>query len=189
MATVIAFTPPANVKGKSAWIPLHFQGQETNLCVPTSASIVLNYFGDEVSPREIKELSMGKKYSPDQPFDDFTITMFRDLISGLHKLGYSWNEFDYADDIKGFWEGVAQVQSSLDAGVPVLIDTSTSVGHTFVATGYSDADQSLYVIDPSLPAPGIRVVSFQELRNIWNSSSVGFDKRAAVFPQRRRAKN
>ena len=70
-AAKIEFTPPPNVVGQSAWIPLHHQAQETNLCVPTSASIILDYFGRQISPREIKELSMGREYSPDQPFSRF----------------------------------------------------------------------------------------------------------------------
>jgi hypothetical protein len=86
------FAPPPSVAGQSAWIPLHFQHQETNLCVPTSASIILDYFGDEISPREIKELSLGKRYSPDKPFNDFTITLFRDLNDGLKRRGYAWRE-------------------------------------------------------------------------------------------------
>jgi hypothetical protein len=188
-AEVIPFTPPPNARGHSAWIRLNFQAQESNLCVPTSASIVLDYFGDQVGPREIKELSMGRRYSPDQPFDDFTITLFRDLISGLHSLGYSWEEVDYPNNADGLWEGIAQVKYSLDAGIPVLVDTSTSVGHTFVVAGYSESEKSLYAVDPSLRAPGVRIVTFQELESIWNSSSVGFDKRAAVFPHRRHNKN
>lgn len=72
----IGFTPPPNVTGHSAWIPLRYQEQESNLCVPTSASIILEYFGEQVSPRELKELSMGRRYSPDMPFNDFSITLF-----------------------------------------------------------------------------------------------------------------
>jgi Peptidase_C39 like family len=195
-AAKIEFTPPPNLKGQSAWIPVSHQHQETNLCVPTSASIILNYFGQRVSPREIKELSMGRQYSPDQPFDDFTLTLFRDLISGLHTIGYSWKEFDYPDDPKGLRQGLAAIEHSLDAGIPVMID-STPIrgprfpveGHTFVVAGYSVPQQVLYAVDPNRPAPGTRVISFQELESIWNSRSVNFDKRGAVFPQRRRHQN
>jgi hypothetical protein len=195
-ASEIEFTPPPNVAGHSAWLPLRYQDQETNLCVPTSASIILDFFGHQVSPREIKELSMGRQYSPDKPFNDFTITLFRDLIWGLHGIGYSWKEKDYPDDLNGLRRGLAEIEHSLDDGVPVMIDTtrvrghtSTVAGHTFVIAGYSVSQQALYVVDPNLPAPGTRVVGFQELESIWNSRGVNFDERAAVFPQRRRGKN
>ena len=195
-AAKIEFTPPPNLKGQSAWIPVSHQRQETNLCVPTSASIILNYFGQQVSPREIKELSMGRQYFPDQPFDDFTLTLFRDLISGLHTIGYSWKEIDYPDDPKGLRQGLAAIEHSLDAGIPVMIDTTPIrgrrlpvEGHTFVVAGYSVAQQALYAVDPNRPAPATRVINFQELESIWNSRSVNFDKRGAVFPQRRRHQN
>lgn len=129
---------------------------------------------------------MGREYSPNKPFNDFTITLFRDLISGLRRLGYSWNEVDFADSLIGFRQGVAQIGRSLDAGVPVMIGTSTGgVGHAFVVPGYSLPQESLYAMDPSWPAPGTRIVSFQELQSIWNSSAVHFDERAAVFPHRK----
>jgi peptidase C39-like protein len=115
--------------------------------------------------------------------------LFHDLISGLHTLGYSWEEVHYADNVNGLWQGIEQIENSLDRGIPVLIDTSTGIGHTFVVAGYSQSEQSLYVVDASLPAPGVRTVTFGELENIWNSSSVGFDKRAAAFPERRHNKN
>jgi hypothetical protein len=194
-ASEVGVTPPPNVTGHSAWIPLRYQEQESNLCVPTSASIILEYFGEQVSPRELKELSMGRRYSPDMPFNDFTITLFRDLIFGLHSIGYSWKEIDFPDNRKGLQQGLSQIEHSLDAGIPVMIDTthvrgnrSTVAGHTFVIAGYSVSAEALYVVDPTLPSPGTRVVTFQELESMWNSRSVNFDKRAAVFPQRRRGK-
>jgi hypothetical protein len=192
----IEFTPPPNVPGQSAWIPLRYQAQETNLCVPTSASIILDYFGQQLSPREIKELSMGRQYSPGEPFNDFTLTRLHDLVSGLHTIGYSWKVIDYPDDPKGLQRGLAAIEHSLDAGIPVMIDTTPIQGpgfpvegHTFVIAGYSVAQQALYAVDPNRPAPGKRMVSFQEFESIWNSRSVNFDMRGAVFPKRRRGKN
>ena len=49
--TETEFTPPPNVAGQSAWIPLRHQAK-TNLCVPTSASIILDYFGQQIIPRK-----------------------------------------------------------------------------------------------------------------------------------------
>jgi hypothetical protein len=148
--------------------------------------MILDYFGDEISPREIKELSLGRRYSPDKPFTDFSVTLFRDLISGLHRRGYDWKEKDYMNDRGGLQKGLADIERSLDSGIPVMIDTTVGEGHTFVVAGYSIAEQSLYALDPDKPDPGIRVVGFPELDNIWNSRGVGFNARAAVFPQRKR---
>jgi Peptidase_C39 like family len=179
------FTPPPNRAGQSAWVQLRHQHQERNLCVPTSASIILDYFGDSISPREIKELSLNKPYAPGDKFTDFSITFFRDLIAGLARRGYGWHEKTYRNDGRGLRKGLSEIERSLDAGIPVMIDTTTEGGHTFVVAGYSIPNQTLLAVDPAEPFPGIREVGFAELDGIWNSSAVGFNGRAAVYPQRR----
>ena len=67
------FTPPANRAGQSAWIPLRHQPQERNLCVPSSASIILDCFGDPIAPREIKSLALHKPYRPEDTFTDLQL--------------------------------------------------------------------------------------------------------------------
>jgi len=180
------FTSPPNRKGESAWIALRHQRQEANLCVPTSAAIILDYFGDPISPREIKGLAMNKPYSQG---DNFTspITFFRDLIAGLARRGYHWHERTYSNDGTGLRKGLAEIERSLDDGIPVMIDTTPvrGMGHTFVVVGYSLPEHALFIMDPDQPAPGIRELGFNRLEDIWTSRGVGSDKRGALFPQRR----
>jgi hypothetical protein len=95
-----------------------------------SAAIILDYFGDAISPREIKELSLHKSYSPEDPSTDFSITLFRELISGLAGRGYRWREKDYPDTARGLRQGLADIERSLDARIPVMIDTTVGEGHT-----------------------------------------------------------
>jgi hypothetical protein len=181
------FTPPVNRPGATAWIPVRHQRQETNLCVPTSASMILDYFGDSLSPREIKVLSRGQAYEPDASFTDFNITFFRDLINGLARRGYAWREKDYSPDATGLRKGLIDIERSLDTRIPVMIDTSPPEGpHTFVISGYSKRDHVYYAVDPSREAPGLRLVEATELASIWNSQGVGSNVRAAVFPRRKR---
>jgi Peptidase_C39 like family len=178
------FTPPPNRLKQSAWIPLRHQRQERNLCVPTSASIILDYFGHSVSPREIKALALNKSYAPGDGFTDFSDTLFRDLIAGLARRGYDWREKTYVNDSRGFKRGLADIERSLDDGVPVMIDTTLHDGHTFVVAGYSVPDRDIFVVDPFEAAPGVRAVGIRELQGIWNSRATGFNGRAAVFPRR-----
>jgi hypothetical protein len=181
------FTPPLSRPGESAWIPIRHQRQETNLCAPTSASMILEYFGDSISPREIKVLSRGKAYEPDANFSDFSITYFRDLIDGLARRGYAWREKDYPSDATGLRKGLIDIERSLDARIPVMIDTSPAEGpHTFVISGYLKRDHVYYAVDPSRAAPGLRLVEVTELASIWNSQGVGSNVRAVVFPKRRK---
>jgi hypothetical protein len=178
------FEPPPNRAGQSAWIPLRHQRQEPNLCVPTSASIILDYFGDSISPREIKALALNKRYAPGDDFTDFSITFFRDLIAGLARRGYAWREKTYPNNSRGLKRGLVEIERYLDARIPVMIDTTVSEGHTLVVAGYSIPNQTLLAVDPGEPFPGIRAVGFVELDGIWNSRAVGSNERGAVFPQR-----
>jgi hypothetical protein len=64
VAATVDFTPPPNIAGQSAWIPLRHQRQEANLCVPTSASIILDYFGEQLSPRKSRSFRWAASIRP-----------------------------------------------------------------------------------------------------------------------------
>ena len=179
------FTPPPNRAGQSAWIPLHHQYQEPDLCAPTSASIILDYFGDSTSPREIKALTRNTQYTPEERFIDFSPTSFRDLIAGLARRGYAWREKSYSNDSRGFKRGLADIERSLDGQIPVMIETSLYYGHAYVVAGYSTQDQAVFIVDPAAEYPGIRAVRFEVLGSIWHPSGSDARWRAAVFPRRR----
>lgn len=179
------FTPPPNQLGKSGYIALTHQRQEMNLCVPTSASMVLEYFGCPITPRELKVLSRKKKYDPTKEFKDFTFTMFNDLVFGMSKLGINWKINNYQNTRSGANSGLADIKASIDKGNPVLIDTSIYKGHTFVVCGYNNEAQDLIVIDPNIDAPGIRVISYKVVEQIWNSRCVGYNGRGAIFTDRK----
>src|SRR4051812_44760688 len=65
--------------------------QEPELCVPTAAAMVLAFYGDPQPPRRLKALAGGRTYV-DASFNDFTMTLYRDLVRGLKTLGYDWRE-------------------------------------------------------------------------------------------------
>jgi hypothetical protein len=184
-ANDLSFTPPPNRVGQSAWIPLHHQQQEPNLCAPTSASIILDYFGDSISPREIKALTRNTQYTPEENFIDFSGTSFRDLIAGLALRGYAWREKSYSNDSRGLKRGLADVERSLDGGIPVMIETSLYYGHAYVVAGYSTHDRAVFIVDPAAENPGIRAVRFEVLGSVWHPSGSDLGRRAAVFPRRR----
>lgn len=155
--------------------------QEHDLCVPTAAAMVTAFFGDPRSPRELKVRSRRRPWDPDAPFDDFTATWWKDLIAGVESLGYAWREVVFPDDRAGFLAGLARVQESLRAGRPVLLDVALYGSHTFVAVGFDQEERTLIIRDPNLPAPGFRVLTFDQLASIWNGRSYGLDARPALF--------
>jgi uncharacterized protein YvpB len=175
------FTPPTSVARQSAWLPVAQIRQETNLCVPTSASMVLDYYGYTYSPREIKVWSRGQEFEPGQAFNDFTITYFSDLISGMRVHQIAWTAASFSNDDSGFENGIREIEKQIDEGKPVLVDTSLYTGHTFVVDGYDLAKDVLIIADPFIDAPGIREISLEDFSVLWNSTKVGSNIRAAIF--------
>jgi len=146
--------------------------------------MVLGYFGDPRSPREVKSLSRGRSYNPRMPFLDFTGTWFVDMVSGLKSAGYEWTVRDFANDVSGFEVGMAAIAASLRAGNPVLVNMAQGTAHTVVVTGM-DAASSVTVVDPALPRPGLRVLRLAEFEALWNSRVAGDNRRGAVFTERK----
>jgi hypothetical protein len=143
--------------------------------------MVLAYYGDPRTPRELKVLSRRKSYDPRRPFDDFTFTWWRDLIRGLERLRYSWIEYTYPNDDGGFRAGLREIQTRLRSDEPVLVDIALYGSHTLVVVGYDEARRLVFLRDPNLPPPGYRVLTFAELESVWNGRSYGLDARPALF--------
>ena len=177
--------PTPQISKRSVFLSVPHIRQEKNLCVPTSTAMVLEFFGDQRKPRELKALSRGRTYDPSEPFSDFTITLFRDMLSGLRQAGYYWFESTYTNNSRGFRSGMDDLKESLRNGNPVLVDTSLFTGHTFVLAGFDDEKGVLYVVDPNIAAPGLRAVPYEEFEKIWNSVGFSFDGRAAILTKRK----
>jgi len=163
------------------FIQVPHQQQENYLCVPTAAAMVLEYFGEIRSPYELKVLSRGQPYNPNEAFTDFTITFFRDLLTGLQAIGYTWKEATYANNSHGFDNGLKEMQGHLRKGLPVLADTSLFGGHTIAIVGFDAPKQLLYVVDSNLPPPGYRSLSYCQFEQVWHSRETGFNGRSAIF--------
>ena len=175
------FAPPRAVPGQSGWLAVPQIRQETNLCVPTSAAMIMAYEGHDIPPRELKVWSRGREYDPAQPYNDFTITFFSDLLSGLRAHGFAWVSVLYGDNEQGLALGLAQLETRIDQGLPTMIDTSLYTGHTFVVAGYDLPRGVIIIRDPFIDPPGIREIGLADFGLIWNSSKVGSDVRAAVL--------
>jgi hypothetical protein len=149
--------------------------------------MVLNFFGETRSPRELKALSHNRHYDPSLPFDDFSPTWFKDMVSAMRVIGYAWSEGYFSNDASGFEAGLSAIQLSLGRGNPVLVDTSfqKSEGHTFVVVGIDRSSAQLRIVDPDMPAPGVRIMPFRDFEIVWNSTAVGTNKRGAIFTSKK----
>jgi hypothetical protein len=176
-----SFRPLPNQPGKSACILLRHIRQEPYLCVTTSATMVLAYDGVKTTPRELKALSDGRIYNPDQPFHYNKFTYFYQLTKGVASLGCAWRFGSFPLTDEGFRIGMAQLKSALDRGNPPLVDTNLYGDHTIVICGYDEAAAELLIMDPNIPHPGLRMLTDAQFERVWNSDGVNCHYRAAVF--------
>ncbi len=176
-----AFRPLPNRPGKSAYVPLRHIRQEPWLCVTTSATMVLAHEGIKTTPRELKALSDGRAYDPAQTFHYTKHTYFVQLVKGVASLGRTWRFVSFPLTEGGFKTGLARIKAALEQGNPPLVDTSLYGDHTFVICGYDEATAVVLVMDPNIPHPGLRALTYAQFRRIWNSDGVNCHYRAAVF--------
>jgi len=182
------FEPPANVPGKSAFVVLRHLRQEPYMCVPTSATMVLARCGVATSPREVKALADGRAYHPGEVFHYRKYTFFEELIKGLSKLGCAWRLDCYALDTRGFEAGLKQIKAALDRGEPPLVDTSLYGDHTMAVCGYDDVKGRIIFMDPNIPDPGVRTLTYSQFERVWNSNGVNCHYRAVVLTPAPKAK-
>jgi hypothetical protein len=143
--------------------------------------MVLAYYGVQTSPRELKALSDGHAYNPNQTFHYNKFTYFYQLIKGVAALGRSWRFGSFPLTEQGYKTGMAQLKTALDLGNPPLVDTSLYGDHTFVICGYDEAAAEFLIMDPNIPRPGYRTLTYAQFERIWNSDGVNCHYRAAVF--------
>ncbi len=145
--------------------------------------MILAFYGDQQSPRKLKVLATGRKYEPAEPFNDFSITMYRDIIAAVQQLGYTWQEHALSNDVAGFERGVGIIAAELKRGHPVMIDLSVPYGHTVVVSELDLEQRMIKLIDPEQPSPGKVALTLEQLRDQWNESAYGGNFRSLIVTQ------
>lgn len=150
------------------YIPIAFEKQAWNFCAVASTAHILKSSGVKTS-----QFDIARRVSP-------SIWGKGSHWANMQKVAESYNhkleiKTFPANDI-GFEDGCRTLISELKEGRPVVIDTLTDLkarsAHTVILAGYS-ADKGEFIIrDSAQPFPGIRVVSRDEFKRIWNS--IGF---------------
>ncbi len=173
--------PAGPPKSASASLDVPHLDQETLLCVPTSAAMIMGFYNDPRPPRLIKSLASGHPLPSDGRFNDYSITYYRDLVRAAKQLGYDWQEVSLSDSHADFVEGLARIETELQANHPVMIDMSLPQGgHTVVVRGFDEQAQTISVADPAQPAPGRYDMTFAQLETVWNEHAYGNHGRALI---------
>ena len=174
---------PWNNSTESITLNVKHQVQETMLCMPTSASMMLSKLGWNFPPRQIKLASLGKTwYGPSAPFNDYTGMSFMGLQTALQKLGQKGMCTTYSD--QNFTIGLEDIKNSIRRGYPVIIGTTVQVyyGHAVLVIGFDEKNKRVVIDNPAYRAPGIVYYSYDDLKNkYWNNKFFGSTSRSVFF--------
>ena len=146
-------------------------------CVPTSASMVLRYFGKNVEPADLKHRAESHKPKRKR---NRNFTYWADMRIALRSVGERWTIRDYPKTESGFRRGLNDIRRSLRRDRPVLIDVHLRGGHTFVVAGFNDEDNVIYIRDPLLTSRKARILTYANLRRDWHNHRFG-NSRSAFF--------
>jgi Peptidase_C39 like family len=177
--------------GQYAYLEIMDEHESTLLGLPTCVAMTLNFFGADSQwtamrvgsamglnfDAERKSSGMVKRMGNENT-DLFNGISFEQIQTGIKKMGYTWDRWDWPDDSAGFRHALDAIEQSLDARNPVLIDEliqypSKSLGRreghqALLAFGYDEKAGELLVMDPAASFPGKRHIPFDELRTIWH---------------------
>jgi hypothetical protein len=155
--------------------------------IATCCSMVLKSFGDKTNPREVYCLASREKYNPlgnQYQWEDYWYT---EVANGLATIGYNWvfNKNRYRNTRFDFVSGLQEIKNNLDNGCPVIAsvtwdETRRDKFRAALINGYDENEQVVYVTDPSIAAPGLRIISYNNFAKVWHTLD-GTDMRYIMF--------
>lgn len=179
----VSLPVPGSNSTESITLNVKHQVQETMLCMPTSASMMLSKLGWNFHPRQIKLASLGKTwYGPSAPFNDYTGMTFMGLQTALQKLGIRSMCTTYSD--QNFTIGLEDIKNSIRRGYPVVLGTTVQVyyGHAVLVIGFNEKNKTVVIDNPAYQAPGVVYYSYDDMKNkYWNNKFYGATSRSVLF--------
>jgi hypothetical protein len=154
------------MKAEGYYCDIKYVSQLPSLCVAASAQMVLYYYGQDIDQKDIKRQVDGIMYKDNDKRMFSPIFSFEKLTKGLSYFNVSWETKSYGMT-KGD-EGLNFIISELKNKRPVLIAAKE---HVVVVNGCHENNKLLLITDPGIESPGIRIISYQELKNIWHSKN------------------
>ncbi len=144
-------------------------------------SMILNCYGENKTPREWCGLFSGTPYATNTINSQYDY-WYANSVAALRKLNYQWTFTDtYRKNSYDFSQGVKLIKKSLDMGCPCVVNVNYGAGHDkwngVVINGYDGT--GVYIIDPNLAPPGIRIISYSNFEKIWRTLD-GIDVRYLV---------
>jgi hypothetical protein len=156
------------------FLRVEHQRQEPNLCLPTSTSMILDYYGEKRDPKVLKAMAT-------PPGSTFAGTYADDMLVALRRLGYSWRVQCFPQNAAGYAMGLPQLKRSVLDGHPVMVGLHRPpIGHVVVMVGFDEPSHELTFVDPGEDAsPGLITMDEDDFRLYWRDDIV--NARCATF--------
>jgi hypothetical protein len=178
--------------GQYGYLEIMDEQESTLVSLPTCIAMTLNFYGADsqwtavrvgsalglnfdVQGRSSRTSSGVLKRLANENTDLFNGISFEQIQTGIKKIGYTWDRWQWPDDTAGFQHAINAIKQSLDARKPVIIDELiqyagwTKNHQALLAFGYDENAGELLVMDPAMNFPGKRHIPFSELKNIWSN--------------------
>jgi len=145
--------------------------------IVTCVSMVIKSFGSNENPREIYCLATGgsEQYNPARNryrWDDYWYT---DVVNGLKMKGYPWIfKSAYRNTPMDFQIGIQEIKRNLDNGCPVIVSVTWEEARrdkfrAVVVNGYDDNTRVVYLTDPEISPPGLRIIHYKNFAKVWHT--------------------
>jgi hypothetical protein len=114
----------------------------------------------------------------------FLEPLMRDMVDGVSKLGFRWEEQCFGVDDAGFQAGLPKLKRSVIDRRPVIVGLhDPPIGHVVVLVGFDETRRQLTFLDPNESVPGLRAMTEDAFRLLWREDIV--DSRCAIFTRPR----
>ena len=143
--------------------------------IATCSSMVLNSFGDKVNPREVYCWASGEQYAPTKDRYTWEDYWYSEVAAGIGRIGYQWVfKSPFRNTSFDFQAGIQEIKNNLDKGCPVIVsvtwnETRRDKFRAVIINGYDDSTKRVYITDPSIASPGLRIISYKNLEKICHT--------------------
>jgi hypothetical protein len=155
--------------------------------ISSCCAVVLYKYGEKINPRQLYCMASGEIYNPNKQQYSSYDWWYDGIASSLVKKQYNWTfENNWNGSSYDFERGFKRIKTSLEKGCPVIISVTLSPSplvekwNAVLINGYDEKNKIVYLIDPNIAAPCVRIISYKNFDHIWRVLD-GPIKRYALF--------
>ena len=153
-------------RNNAAQLDIPHEVQATNMCVPTCAAMVLNYYGKQISQFDVYEKLV--RIHPSTLSRDWQLLAldsggfrFTDVATISEQFGCAWFSCNYRS--RRVLRACRDISQSVASNCPVIVSLDIGeIGHAVVVTALDLGEDIVSYVDPAVESPGIVQVRVSE---------------------------